>query len=173
MGLLHCVLNGHHALPPPATSALPPLVPSGPSPLSTLRSRSLPLPPDLRARLIPFTSPHSPLIESLHTTAALQGATRPPPLGADPGHAFIAFVRDRDGQVWEMDGCRKGPRRVEGCVLREGEDLLSQRVLAAEGGPGGYLAREAGWGTEREGKESKEEGRVGMEFSCTVLAPRE
>ncbi|KAK5283164.1 ubiquitinyl hydrolase 1 [Exophiala xenobiotica] len=83
------------------------------------------------------------------------GDTTAPPLGEDPGHAFIAFVKGKDGHLWELEGRRKGP--VDLGRLEEDEDVLSEKALNM--GPLPFMKREeaAGSGVVR--------------FSCTVLGP--
>ena len=172
MGTLHCTLNAHHALPlhssPDSTTTLSPLI-HPTSLLATLLTTAPPLAPTPRTNLLT----HNPTLEAHHTTAALQGDSPPPALGEDPGHAFIAFVKGKDGVMYEMDGCRHGPKALG--HLGEGEDLLSEKAL--ELGVRPYVAREAGWaqeGKEGEGEsdaEAESERKKGMEFSCTVLAP--
>jgi hypothetical protein len=129
MGIIHCALNvptalaDQLALDPSSTTkpdgeaaatiGSPILTPD--SVLSTLRSISLQDQPtqsaadvDARATLIS----QSPEIEKLHTEAAISdgGGSKVPALGEEPGHAFIAFVRDEEGGVWELDGARTGPK---------------------------------------------------------------
>ncbi|ETN41391.1 uncharacterized protein HMPREF1541_03326 [Cyphellophora europaea CBS 101466] len=159
MGIIHCTLNAHHALPATATATAtstadtPIILPD--STLANLRAAALPLRPGPRADLIAT----SPAIEAAHAAAAVKGDTVPPALGEDPGHAFIAFVRGADGMLYEMDGCRKGPKCLgkledEGV---EGGGLLGRKALEMTVLP--YVEQEMGG-----------DGLAG-EFSCCVLAP--
>jgi ubiquitin carboxyl-terminal hydrolase L3 len=148
MGLIHCTLNSQHADP----SSSPPVLEAN-STLSNLRTSALRLAPEARARLIS----DSPTIEAAHATAAIRGSTTPPPLGADPGHAFIAFVKGADGALYEMDGGRKGAKKL--VDLAEDEDLLCEKAL--EAGPRPYLRREM--------DAAGENGVANVNFGCCVL----
>lgn len=156
MGTIHCTLNAHHALAASTTAPKkhkdPGIILPG-SALDTLRTAALPLKPTPRADLVAT----SPAIEAAHAAAAVQGATVPPALGEDPGHAFIAFVRGADGKLYEMDGGRKGPKCLG--VLGDGDDgdLLGAKALAMSVLP--FVEAEMGG-----------DGLAG-EFSCCVLAP--
>ncbi len=59
----------------------------------------------------------------------MKGDTVPPAL--DPtkkmGQHFIAFVKGRDGHLWELEGSRKRP--LDRGALAEDKDLLSERAL--------------------------------------------
>ncbi|OAP59439.1 hypothetical protein AYL99_06737 [Fonsecaea erecta] len=140
IGLLHCTTNGTAA----------DFIQDG-SDLDKLVKDTTPLKPDDRARFLH----DSEMLEIAHATAAHSGDSTVPPLGEDPGHAFVAFVKGKDGRLWELEGRRKGP--VELGMLQEDEDVLSDKALNL--GPLPFLRREeaAGGGDFR--------------FSCTVLAP--
>ena len=140
IGLLHCTTNGTAA----------DLIQEG-SDLDQLVKNTTHLKPTERAQFLH----DSDMLEKTHATAAATGDTAAPPLGEDPGHAFIAFVKGKDGHLWELEGRRKGP--VDLGLLAEAEDALSEKALNL--GPLPYLKREelAGSGDVR--------------FSCTVLAP--
>lgn len=140
MGLLHCTVNN------PAAD----LIEKG-SDLDLFRQATIPLKPKDRGEFIH----DSEVLEKAHAAAAQAGDTVAPALGGDPGHAFIAFVKGRDGHLYELDGGRGGP--VDLGVLQEEEDVLSENALNL--GPLQYVKREesGGGGT--------------MAFSCTVLAP--
>ncbi|KPI34778.1 Ubiquitin carboxyl-terminal hydrolase YUH1 [Cyphellophora attinorum] len=186
MGIIHCALNVPAALmnqlaldtssgtkpngEGATTVGSPILAPD--SILSTLRSISLqhqptqsPADVDARAALIS----QSTEIEKLHTEAAISdgGGSNVPALGEEPGHAFIAFVRDEEGSVWELDGARSGPKLLG--KIGQDEDLLSPAALQL--GPLPYIERQAA----RKEEISMEGGTVvnAVEFSCTVLAPSE
>jgi hypothetical protein len=148
MGLIHCTLNSHHA----SSNDSPPVLEPN-STLSNLRVSAQQLAPEARARLIS----ESPVIEAAHAHAAIRGSTTPPPLGADPGHAFIAFVKGADGALYEMDGGRKGAKKL--IDLADNEDLLSEKAL--EAGPRPYL-----W---REQNAAGADGTVNGNFGCCVL----
>lgn len=155
MGTIHCTLNAHHALPPNTISASTEddknsIIERG-STLAQLRRDANSLAVTQRADLVR----NSDALETHHAAAAVRGDTAPPALGEHPGHAFIAFVKGSDGVLYELDGARKGPKMLG--QLKADEDLLSERALVLSVRP--YLAREEG------------EAGMGMEFSCTVLAP--
>lgn len=69
-----------------------------------------------------------------HKSYAGQGQTEVPDQQSGVKHHFIAFVVNKDKQLVELDGCKKGPNVIaEGCedVLR-GTIAEIQRRLAAE-----------------------------------------
>jgi ubiquitin carboxyl-terminal hydrolase L3 len=140
IGLLHCTTNG---------SAADLIQPD--SDLDTLVKNVTPLRPSERAQFLH----DSDMLEKAHAAAAETGDSTAPPLGEDPGHAFIAFVKGKDGHLWELEGRRKGP--VDRGQLGEDEDVLSDRALSL--GPLAFIQREEAAGS----------GMV--RFSCTVLGP--
>ena len=95
-------------------------------------------------------------LESAHFKAAQRGDSIAPDVhaGEDAGGAFVAFVKDGQGRMWELEGRRKGP--VERGVLADGDDMLSRKAL--ELGPLAYIKREEDAG----GKE--------LRLSCLALA---
>ncbi|KAK2025423.1 cysteine proteinase [Colletotrichum zoysiae] len=93
-------------------------------------------------------------LEEAHTRAARKGDTAPPPPAEErSGHHFIAFVKGRDGHLWELEGGSDGP--VGRGLLEEGEDMLSERAL--EKGVKRFLNHADG----------------NLEFSIVALAKRE
>ncbi|KAF6824380.1 ubiquitin carboxyl-terminal hydrolase, family 1 [Colletotrichum plurivorum] len=66
-------------------------------------------------------------LEEAHMKAARRGDTAAPPAEEKPGYHFIAFVKGRDGHLWELEGGSDGP--VDRGVLGEGDDMLSERAL--------------------------------------------
>jgi len=140
MGLLHCITNS------PAAE----LIQEG-SDLDNFRKAIIPLKPKERGQYVH----DSDILEKAHAAAAQTGDSVAPALGEDPGHAFIAFVKGKDGHLYELDGGRGGP--VDRGVMKEDEDVLSDNALAL--GPLPYLKRE------------EEAGNGVFNFSCTVLAP--
>lgn len=140
-GLIHCITNGEAADHIDPDSALAQLV-----------SQAIPLGPPERAQLIH----DSDFLEKAHAAAAQSGQSTAPPLGEDPGHAFIAFVKGKDGKLYELDGGRKGPVMLG--QLSDDEDVLCEKAL--ELGPRPYLKREnLGFGV--------------LNFSATVMAANE
>lgn len=141
IGLLHCVTNG------PASEFIQPG-----SDLEKLVKDTMPLKPTERAQFLH----DSDMLEKAHAAAADSGDSTVPPLGEDPGSAFIAFVKGKDGHLWELEGRRKGP--IDRGLLGDAEDVLSERALNL--GPLAFLKREQATGSED------------VRFSCTVLGPR-
>jgi ubiquitin carboxyl-terminal hydrolase L3 len=140
IGMLHCTTNGTAA----------DFVQEG-SDLDKLVKDTMPLKPAERAQFLH----NSDMLEKAHSAAAETGDSTVPPLGEEPDHAFIAFVKGKDGHLWELEGRRKGP--VDLGVLGDDEDALSEKALNL--GPLAYLKRE-------------EAAAIGdFRFSCTVLAP--
>ncbi|KAK1993222.1 ubiquitin carboxyl-terminal hydrolase, family 1 [Colletotrichum falcatum] len=67
-------------------------------------------------------------LEEAHARAARGGDTAAPAAAEErSGYHFIAFVRGRDGHLWELEGGSDGP--VDRGALEEGEDMLSGRAL--------------------------------------------
>jgi ubiquitin carboxyl-terminal hydrolase L3 len=140
IGMLHCTTNG----------AARDFIEPG-SDLDGLVQGAMPLKVNERAQFLH----DSDMLEKAHAAAAESGDSIVPKLGEDPDHAFIAFVKGKDGHLWELEGQRKGP--VDLGPLAEDEDALSTKAL--ELGPLAYLKREMG------------ADQVDSRFSCTVLAP--
>ena len=125
------------------------------SALDTLLRESIPLKMAARANVL-YTSA---ALEAAHEEAAKLGDTIAPSAeeGDHLGQHFVAFVKGRDGHLWELEGARKGP--LDRGVLGEGEDALSERAVRA--GLGRVI--------EEEGKR----GAGGdLRFSCIALAPK-
>ncbi|KAF9870222.1 ubiquitin carboxyl-terminal hydrolase, family 1 [Colletotrichum karsti] len=66
-------------------------------------------------------------LEEAHMRAARRGDTAAPPAEEKPGYHFIAFVKGKDGHLWELEGGSDGP--VDRGLLEEGDDMLSERAL--------------------------------------------
>jgi ubiquitin carboxyl-terminal hydrolase L3 len=112
IGLLHAVSNGEarkHVIPG--------------SDLENLLKDAEPLAPIERADLLY----ESKALESAHADAAKLGDTKAPGAEDDVDLHFVAFVKGADGNLWELDGRRKGP--LERGTLAEGEDALSEKAL--------------------------------------------
>lgn len=139
MGVIHCTVNN------PAAD----FIKEG-SDLDKFRRATIPLKPTERGEYIHDSEP----LERAHAVAAQAGDTVAPELGGDPGNAFIAFVKGKDGHLYELDGGRGGP--IDLGPLEEDEDVLSDNALKL--GPLEYIKLE------------EEAGGV-LAFSCTVLAP--
>ncbi|KAF2124892.1 cysteine proteinase [Dothidotthia symphoricarpi CBS 119687] len=71
----------------------------------------------------------SETLEKAHAEAAKLGDTAAPTPVSDEhtGQHFVAFVKARDGHLWELEGGRKGP--LDRGALGEDEDVLSPAAL--------------------------------------------
>jgi ubiquitin carboxyl-terminal hydrolase L3 len=140
IGLLHCVCNG-----PVADMIIPG------SDLDRLLKDSIPLKPADRANLLY----ESNALESAHESAAVRGDTGAPDAEVRLGLHFVAFVKGRDGHLWELDGGRKGP--LDRGLMVEGDDALSESALEL--------------GLKSIVKMEQEAGGGDLRFSCIALAP--
>ncbi|TDZ41430.1 Ubiquitin carboxyl-terminal hydrolase isozyme L3 [Colletotrichum trifolii] len=68
-------------------------------------------------------------LEEAHMKAARRGDTAAPPAEEHPGYHFIAFVKGKDGHLWELEGGSDGP--VDRGLLAEEDDMLSDKALEA------------------------------------------
>ncbi|KAL9112992.1 MAG: hypothetical protein Q9227_002857 [Pyrenula ochraceoflavens] len=139
IGLLHCVANG-------VPSEM--IVPG--SKLAKFLERAVPLGMDERARLLEES-------DSMYedSEAVAQGGdseTLKP--GEDSIHHFVALVKGCDGNLWELEGARKGP--LNRGSLGEDEDALSERALDLGIRRLVDIQRKAG---------------ADLPFSCIALAP--
>ena len=140
IGLLHCLSSG----------AARRNIKTG-SELEGLLREAEPLKPEERAELL-YTSQ---ALEAAHQSAAQGGDSRAPAAEEAVDLHFVAFVRQEDGALWELDGRRKGPLRRG--MLGEGEDMLSEKGL--EMGVLNFLRRE------------EEAGGGELRFSVVMLGP--
>ncbi|KAF2228078.1 hypothetical protein BDZ85DRAFT_277942 [Elsinoe ampelina] len=124
IGLLHGVSNGA------ARDFI-----TADSDLATLLKQAIPLGPKERADLLY----ESQALEKAHQGAAEGGDSRAPEAGDDVDLHYVCFVKSKEGNLWEMDGRRKGP--LKRGVLGEGEDVLSEKALDL--GVRSFLKREA------------------------------
>jgi ubiquitin carboxyl-terminal hydrolase L3 len=67
--------------------------------------------------------------EKAHAEAAKLGDTAAPTPHSDEhtGQHFVAFVKAKDGHLWELEGARKGP--LDRGALKDDEDVLSPSAL--------------------------------------------
>ncbi|KAH6856646.1 hypothetical protein B0I37DRAFT_367999 [Chaetomium sp. MPI-CAGE-AT-0009] len=135
VGLLHAVANGEARG----------FVQEG-SELARLLGAALPLGPGERARLLE----RDEALARAHRGVAEQGDTTAPDARDDVDLHYVCFVKGADGDLWELDGRRKGPLRRGD--LEGAEDVLSEKALAL--GPLKFLEREA----------------ADLRFSCVALA---
>ena len=123
IGLLHAITNGSARTNVEKGSDLEKLV-----------QQALPLKPAERAELLY----NSPQLEAAHAGAAARGDTQAPAAEANIDLHFVAFIKDQDGNLWEMDGSRKGPLK-RGFLGKE-DDVLSEK--GQELGVKAFLRRE-------------------------------
>jgi ubiquitin carboxyl-terminal hydrolase L3 len=123
IGLLHSITNGQ---------VRDQIVPG--SALDELLQQAIPLNPVDRAELLY----NSQALEAAHSTAAAKGDTSAPNAEANVDLHFVAFVKDRKGDLWELDGRRKGP--INRGHLGEEDDVLSEK--GQELGVQSFLKRE-------------------------------
>jgi ubiquitin carboxyl-terminal hydrolase L3 len=114
IGLVHCLLNSE------ASAHIQP-----DSTLDKIRKDALPKPIWERAKVLE----DSDAFEKAHAEAAKLGDTATPAKQSDEhtGQHFVAFVKAKDGHLWELEGSRKGP--LDRGVLEEDEDVLSPKAL--------------------------------------------
>ena len=140
IGLLHAVTNGE------ARKTIKP-----DSDLQKLLEQATPLKPDERAELLY----QSQALESAHQTAAQKGDSSAPEAEASIDLHFVAFVKGEKGELWELDGRRKGPL-MRGKLGPE-DDVLSEK--GQELGVQAFLKRE------------EEAGGGELRFSVVMLGP--
>lgn len=145
IGFLHCVYNGA-----PAEMVVPG------SDLAKFRDEAIPLHREDRASLLS----RSEVIFQASQSSSLLGDTVPPSIDEMEriGNHFVAFVKARDGHLWELEGARKGP--IHRGPLAEDEDALSEKAL--------QLGIKRLMDLQR--ADSAEGGD--LLFSCIALAPR-
>ncbi|KAL3426891.1 ubiquitin carboxyl-terminal hydrolase, family 1 [Phlyctema vagabunda] len=141
IAMIHCCLNGQ---------VREKLLPG--SELEKIAKEAEPLKMKQRAEVL-F---NSKALENAHQAAAKLGDTiAPDNQSADRlGQHFVAFVKGKDGHLYELEGSRTGP--LERGLLAEDEDLLSPKAL--ELGLGRLIDMEKSAGGD-------------LRFSCTALAP--
>ncbi|KAF9474502.1 ubiquitin C-terminal hydrolase L3 [Pholiota conissans] len=144
IGLLHCLLNvsgenAAHILPG--------------SELARIRAEALPKHRLERAKVLE----DSQVLEDAHQRAAKLGQTVAPSEeeGHRLGNHFVAFVKGRDGHLYELEGSRKGP--LDRGALADDEDVLSERALDL--------------GLRRVMEIEKNDAGGDLRFSCIVLGP--
>ncbi|KAM3424096.1 hypothetical protein BST61_g11355 [Cercospora zeina] len=139
IALLHSISNG------PARSHILPN-----TPLSTFVANAEPLDPTQRAELVETTE----VLETAHQAAAATGDTVAPSADDSIDLHYVCFVKGKDGNLWELDGRRKGP--LDRGPIAEEEDVLSE--VALDKGVRAFLKRE------------EEAGGGELRFSLIVLA---
>jgi len=121
------------------------------SDLAKLLREAIPLKPTERADLVV----DSQALEAAHSTAAQSGDTAAPSIDVEVENHYVAFVKSKNGHLWELDGARRGP--LDRGLLGPDDDVLSEKALDL--GVKAFLKREeaAGGGELR--------------FSLLALAP--
>ncbi|KAF2442750.1 cysteine proteinase [Karstenula rhodostoma CBS 690.94] len=127
IGLTHALLNSE------ASKHIQPG-----STLDQVRKDALPKAMMERAKVLE----HSDAFVKAHADAAKLGDTVAPAFEVETGQHFVAFVKGRDGHLWELEGSRKGP--LDRGALNEDEDVLSPAAL--EKGLGNLIRIEAASG---------------------------
>lgn len=114
IGLLHCMINGQAQKFVVKDSVF-----------EKIREKAVGLKREERAQMLYDCKE----FEDAHQSVARMGDTAAPSAeeGDRLGQHFVSFVKGEGGQVWELEGSRKGP--IKRMVLAEGEDLLSERAL--------------------------------------------
>jgi ubiquitin carboxyl-terminal hydrolase L3 len=100
----------------------------------------------------------SEALEAAHQAAAWKGDTAAPEDGGRDQLSmhFVAFVKGKDGHLWELKGNRKGP--LDRGLLEEEDDALSEKALDM--------------GFRRYIKMEKDAGGKDLRFSCIALASK-
>ncbi len=140
IGLLHAVCNGGARQQIREGSSL-----------QKLLQDAIPLKPLERAEVLYG----SQALESAHADAAKKGDSTAPDAEAKVDLHFVAFVKSEDGDLWELDGRRKGP--LNRGNLGPEDDVLTQK--GQELGVQAFLRREE----EAAGGE--------LRFSVVMLGP--
>lgn len=128
IGLVHCLLNN-----PVAAQHIQP-----DSTLDRIRKDALDKAIWERAKVLE----DSDELEKAHADAVELGDSDVPESKEEAhrtGHHFVAFVKGRDGHLWELEGGRAGP--LDRGQLGEDEDVLSEKAL--EGGLGRLMRIES------------------------------
>lgn len=69
----------------------------------------------------------SEALEEAHMRHARRGDTSAPNAEQTAAHHFLAFVKGKDGHLWEMEGSSDGP--IDRGLLKDDEDMLSEVAL--------------------------------------------
>lgn len=140
IGLLHAITNGGAREQITAGSNL-----------EKLLKEAVNLDPVQRADLLY----ESKSLEAAHASAAATGDTKAPDANADIDLHFVAFIKDAQNNLWELDGRRKGP--LNRGKLDGDNDVLSEQ--GQEIGVRSFLRRE------------EEAGGGELRFSVIMLGP--
>ena len=122
------------------------------TPLAELITQATPLDPASRAQLLET----SPDLATAHASAAAEGDTAAPAADEKVDLHFVAFIKSPEGNLWELDGSRKGP--LNRGKLPADEDVLGEKALEL--------------GAKRFIKAEQEAGEAGeLRFSILALGP--
>jgi ubiquitin carboxyl-terminal hydrolase L3 len=99
--------------------------------IDKLLKEALPLKPLPRADVLY----NSADLEKAHMSAAYKGDSKAPSSEDPNGYHFLAFVKGKDGHLWELDGSWDGP--IDHGLLLKEDDLLSKKAI--ELGIGKYV----------------------------------
>ncbi|KAF9007157.1 hypothetical protein BDQ17DRAFT_1351523 [Cyathus striatus] len=89
------------------------------TPISTLLTKAVPLSPAQRAKALEEDTS----IERAHHEAAIQGSSAVPEADANVNYRYIAYVKSKNGHLYEMDGSSKGPIDL-GIIGEDKRDVL-------------------------------------------------
>jgi ubiquitin carboxyl-terminal hydrolase L3 len=130
IGLVHALLNSE------ASKHIKP-----DSTLDKIRKDALPKTMWERAKVLE----DSDEFEKAHVDAAKLGDTAAPTPqnNVHSGQHFVAFVKAKDGNLWELEGDRKGP--LDRGALKDDEDVLSAAALEKGLGRLIRIESEKGW----------------------------
>lgn len=112
IALLHALANGEPRSFVPDNTVL-----------GRLLQQAAPLKPLARADLLHSSEE----LEEAHMRAAKTGDTSAPEAEDPCGYHFLAFVKGKDGHLWELEGGCDGP--IDRGEIKDGEDMLSEAVL--------------------------------------------
>ena len=91
--------------------------------IDRLLEEATPLKPDPRADVLY----NSVELEEAHMRAARRGDSAVPAADDLIDLHFIAFVKGKDGHLWELEGASDGP--IDRGLMKEGDDMLSEQTL--------------------------------------------
>lgn len=152
IGLLHCLINVQDPRSEDIikTSTSSTLIKSG-SLTDTIHKQAAASPKGGRHHILEDSTE----MMEINELYATQGDTKTQVASAIKanGNHYVAFVKDAQGVLWELEGSRPGPIRRG--VLSEDQDLFDTRAMAL--GLGRYV-------------KLAEENDGAMRFSCTALA---
>jgi ubiquitin carboxyl-terminal hydrolase L3 len=114
IGLVHCLLNSEASENIQSNSVL-----------DKIRKDALPKTIWERAKVLE----DSDEFEKAHADAAKMGDTATPTPESEEhrGQHFVAFIKAKDGHLWELEGDRKGP--LDRGALKDDEDVLSPAAV--------------------------------------------